>query len=87
MNSSPIEDRSLLGPTEKSRLLKRPQRLEKVNLSSLVSSLLADVKRRGDLSLKDLTLKYDGFSLSSLKVSPEIKAQALEGLDNELRAA
>lgn len=87
MNISRIEVWSDLSEVVKTRLLKRPQRLEKVNLSSLVGSLIADVKRRGDAALKDLTQKYDGVTLTNLQVSPESSARALKNLDPDLQNA
>lgn len=52
-----------------------------------VRAVLADVRSRGDIALRELTERYDGARIGSLRV-PDAEVQAaLDGIDPNLRAA
>jgi histidinol dehydrogenase len=52
-----------------------------------VKEILAAVRERGDDAVRELTERFDGVTLTSLRVAPEAITAALEGLDPELRRA
>ena len=52
-----------------------------VNVEETVSAIIADVRARGDEALIDYAKKFDGASLTSLKVTEEEMAQALSSAD------
>jgi histidinol dehydrogenase len=52
-----------------------------------VKEILAAVREGGDDAIRDLTERFDGVRPSSLRVPPEAIADALAGLDPELRRA
>ena len=49
-----------------------------------VEKILADVRQRGDVSLKELAIKFDGVSLKNLAVSDEEIAAAYKNVDSGL---
>lgn len=53
----------------------------------VVRSIIADVRDRGDAVLLELTERFDGVALESLRVSDAELDAAVEGLTPELRAA
>jgi histidinol dehydrogenase len=52
-----------------------------------VRQIIADVRRRGDAALIDLTEKFDGVRLTSLEVPEEEIKQAFNDIDADLRSA
>ncbi len=52
-----------------------------------VRSILADVREHGDARLLELTERFDGVALSSLRVSDEDLDRAVDGLSSVLREA
>jgi histidinol dehydrogenase len=52
-----------------------------------VRALLADVRARGDVALRELTERFDGARIDALRVPPEEVAAALEAIPADLRAA
>jgi len=67
-------------------ILARPA-LDLRELEAPVGAILREVATRGDAALLDLTAKYDGVRLASLRVAPEEIALAAEQVAPELRAA
>ena len=52
-----------------------------------VRSILADVRARGDVALRDYTERFDGCRIDALRVPPDEIATALAATSDELRAA
>jgi histidinol dehydrogenase len=52
-----------------------------------VRALLADVRRRGDEALRELTARFDGAAIDELRVPPADVAAALDRIEPDLRAA
>jgi histidinol dehydrogenase len=52
-----------------------------------VRALLADVRQRGDVALRELTERYDGARIDALRVPYEDVQEALDTIAPELRAA
>jgi histidinol dehydrogenase len=65
-----------LSPYQQTELLNRPAIAESESLSAQVASIVSLVKAQGDKALFELTEKFDGISLSSLKLSEQAIAQA-----------
>jgi len=70
-----------LGIAQRADALSRPQALMDAELIASVSAIMSDVRERGDAALFDLTAKYDGASLSTLRVPVRDLEQAWDGLD------
>jgi histidinol dehydrogenase len=66
--------------------LPRPDSSEAGPLAA-VQAILADVRRRGDVALRELTERFDGATLAELRVPEAEVAGALEAIDDDLRAA
>jgi histidinol dehydrogenase len=56
-------------------------------LESAVRDVVADVRGRGDVALRERAARYDGVALDSLEVPRERCEAALDSLPSELRAA
>lgn len=67
-------------------LLQRPHR-EAADLNALVSSVLEDVKKRGDAAIREYELKFDHVQLHDLQVTDTEIRQAASILKNELKDA
>lgn len=67
-------------------ILKRPT-LDSASLEKKVSSVLKEVKEKGDQALKELTLKFDGVQVDSLLVSANEIKEAKNLVPKELKAA
>ncbi|MCB1255876.1 MAG: histidinol dehydrogenase [Microthrixaceae bacterium] len=52
-----------------------------------VRQILSDVRERGDEALLELTAKFDGVDLESIRVSPDVIQGALDSLPPEVRQA
>lgn len=60
------------------------------NVESIVRNIIADVRKRGDAAVLELTAKFDNVkadALADLEVSKQARQQALESLAPELRAS
>lgn len=68
------------------KLALRPQ-MEASGLDQTVRAVLDDVKSRGDEAVKEYTQKFDGVSISNLKVEKEEVDDAVAQLSAELKAA
>jgi histidinol dehydrogenase len=55
--------------------------------AAAVAAIIDDVRANGDAALRRLTQQFDGVALDDLAVSPQACADALAGLDPELRHA
>jgi histidinol dehydrogenase len=67
-------------------ILKRPE-LETISLDKKVSQILSEVKEKGDVALKEITLKFDGIELSSFAVTPQEVKEAKSIISKELKKA
>jgi histidinol dehydrogenase len=52
-----------------------------------VRALLADVRARGDVALRELTARFDGAEVDDLRVPQEAVAAAVDAIPTDLRAA
>jgi histidinol dehydrogenase len=52
-----------------------------------VDDILADVRARGDVAVRELTARFDGVEVDDLRVPSDALDEALAGLDPDLRAA
>ncbi|MFC2098295.1 histidinol dehydrogenase [Bacteroidota bacterium] len=68
------------------KILARPA-FDNSGLRSAVMEILDQVKKGGDESLSNLTLKFDGLKLTELRVSPEEIARAESTVSEELKDA
>ena len=69
------------GKTQPTEVFKR--QVAKVDVASVVSEIIEEVKARGDAALKDFALKFDKVELNSLKVSKQEIDSALNQVDGE----
>jgi histidinol dehydrogenase len=67
-------------------IVQRPQ-INNVELKSIVSDILNEVKQNGDAALRNLSKEFDGVELQNLKVSAQEINDALVLVDDELKAA
>ena len=67
-------------------LLQRPHK-EAADLNALVSNVLEDVRKRGDVAIRDYELKFDHVQLHDLQVTDTEIRQAETLLDNGLKEA
>ena len=67
-------------------ICRRPQ-FEQANLDKLVKAILRDVKRNGDLALKEYALKFDGLHLADFRVSEAEFSAADRAISSELKEA
>ena len=73
--------------SEQQSVLARPAIAESGLLSQQVENILANVRQNGDKALYELTQRFDGVKLSSLKVTPEQVNAAKKALTpNRLKA-
>ena len=64
-----------LSETEKRDALSRPAALTQTDIIESVRSIMSDVKAHGDAAVLDYTARFDGASLTSLKVpNSDLKA-------------
>ena len=75
-----------LSPDQRALLLDR-RPADDIDVRDRVRALLADVRARGDDSLRDLAHRFDGVQLTSLEVPRERWDDALGSLERPLRAA
>ncbi len=67
-------------------IIARP-RLDLTKLNATVSSVLADVKQRGDAAVKEYEEKFDKAVLTSLAVTEQEMDEAEQLISNELKDA
>lgn len=80
---TPIISWSTLSSDEQVDALSRPAIANNAELSQQVASIINQVKSSGDKALHDLTKKFDGIELASLKVSNEQVEQAVARLSEK----
>lgn len=67
--------------------LERPGRKQTAELQATVSSLVDDVRQRGDAALLELTARLDGVELEALEVTDSEWQRAAQGVSAQARAA
>jgi histidinol dehydrogenase len=67
-------------------LLKRPL-LEKAGLEKVVGEIIADVRKRSDEALLELSRKYDGYAPENLRVLPPEIAEAANHVTDAMKQA
>ncbi|HEB9288837.1 TPA: histidinol dehydrogenase [Campylobacter coli] len=76
-----------LDEKQKQEVLKRPAIAAKDEISQIVSSIIKEVREKGDEALIEQALKFDKAQISSIKVSEEELENASSRLDKELKEA
>ncbi|HEA8164063.1 TPA: histidinol dehydrogenase [Campylobacter coli] len=76
-----------LDEKQKQEVLKRPAIAAKDEISQIVSSIIKEVKEKGDEALIEQAFKFDKAQISSIKVSEEELENASSRLDNDLKEA
>ncbi len=66
--------------------IERPHK-DAAELNSVVEEVLSDIKKRGDIAVRDYELKFDKVKLLSLKVTEEEMAEAESLVSEELKSA
>lgn len=74
-----------LGESQKEGLMRRPAITTGAQTQARVSEIIADVRERGDESLKALTQKFDGVELDSIKLDKATLADAEARLDEDIK--
>ncbi|MPS32447.1 MULTISPECIES: histidinol dehydrogenase [Salinivibrio] len=74
-----------LGESQKEGLMRRPAITTGAQTQASVSEIIADVRERGDESLKALTQKFDGVELDSIKLDKATLADAEARLDEDIK--
>ncbi|MEZ9231174.1 histidinol dehydrogenase [Vibrio amylolyticus] len=76
-----------LSESQQDSVLERPAITEGANITAAVSDVIANVRNKGDEALVELTEKFDGVKLDSIRVSgDDIEAASLR-LSEEMKAA
>jgi histidinol dehydrogenase len=65
---------------EKDKILNRRSKID----TALVKDIITDVKRKGDLALKEYTKRFDGVEIEDLRVSPEEFEEAMASADPDI---
>ncbi|EAI4317121.1 histidinol dehydrogenase [Campylobacter coli] len=76
-----------LDEKQKQEVLKRPAIAAKDEISQIVSSIIKEIREKGDEALIEQALKFDKAQISSIKVSEEELENASSRLDNDLKEA
>lgn len=76
-----------LDAAERAATLRRPPRTTSAELHDAVAAILADVRARGDVALRELTRRYDSVELERMFVAEDELAAAESVLAPALRAA
>ncbi len=76
-----------LDEKQKQEVLKRPAIAAKDEISQIVSSIIKEVREKGDEALIEQALKFDKAQISSIKVSEEELENASSRLDKDLKGA
>ncbi|OOF27833.1 histidinol dehydrogenase [Salinivibrio proteolyticus] len=74
-----------LGESQKEGLMRRPAITTGAQTQASVAEIIADVRERGDESLKALTQKFDGVELDSIKLDKATLADAEARLDEDIK--
>ncbi len=82
----PLVWKNLSAP-QRAAALRRPAQSAQPAVAATVRAIIARVRRDGDAALRELTKKFDGVSLRTLRVSPAELAAAGAALDRADRAA
>jgi histidinol dehydrogenase len=80
-------DWDALDETSRAALLARPAQAVAQRTRDAVAGLLADVQARGDVALREVTLRFDGVELTAFDVSEEEFAAAHTAVPADLREA
>lgn len=80
-------DWDALDETSRAALLARPAQAVAQRTRDAVAGLLADVQARGDVALREVTLRFDGVELTAFGVSEEEFAAAHTAVPADLREA
>ncbi|MBD9435893.1 histidinol dehydrogenase [Pseudoxanthomonas sp. PXM03] len=80
-------DWDALDETSRAALLARPAQAVAQRTRDAVAGLLADVQARGDVALREVTLRFDGVELTTFGVSEEEFAAAHTAVPADLREA
>lgn len=84
---APVYDWNTLDASAQASLLARPVQAVAQRTRDAVAGLLADVQVRGDIALRDVTLRFDGVELATFEVSEEEFAAAHTAVPADLRQA
>ncbi|HEG0614358.1 TPA: histidinol dehydrogenase [Campylobacter coli] len=76
-----------LDEKQKQEVLKRPAIAAKDEISQIVSSIIKEVREKGDEALIEQASKFDKVQISSIKVSEEELENASSRLDKDLKEA
>lgn len=76
-----------LDEKQKQEVLKRPAIAAKDEISQIVSSIIKEVREKGDEALIEQALKFDKAQISSIKVSEEELENASSRLNKDLKEA
>lgn len=68
------------------KIIQRPA-INNSQLFKIVQNILEDIKRRGDIAIKEYELKFDNIQLNKLEVSIEEKNIAIQFISNQLQEA
>ncbi|OOE73620.1 histidinol dehydrogenase [Salinivibrio sp. ML290] len=74
-----------LGESQKEGLMRRPAITTGAQTQASVADIIADVRERGDESLKALTQKFDGVELDSIKLDKATLAEAEARLGEDIK--
>ena len=89
MNASPasVHDWSVLDEATRASLLARPAQAVAQRTRDAVAGLLADVRARGDVALREVTARFDGVDIAAFEVSEEEFTAAQSVVPADLRQA
>ncbi|WP_295894195.1 histidinol dehydrogenase [uncultured Vibrio sp.] len=76
-----------LSESQQDSVLERPAITEGANITAAVSDVIASVRSKGDEALVELTEKFDGVKLDSIRVSGDDIESASLRLSEEMKAA
>ncbi|OOE59977.1 histidinol dehydrogenase [Salinivibrio sp. ML323] len=76
-----------LGESQKEGLMRRPAITTGAQTQASVAEIIADVRERGDESLKALTKRFDGVELDSIKLDKATLADAEARLGEDIKLA
>ena len=82
-----VIDWSALDPAQRTEVLARPRPIRDERQLAAVRDILADVRRRGDSALRELTTKFDRCTLSSFEVDADEFTAAEAEVGADVRAA
>jgi histidinol dehydrogenase len=80
-------DWSQLGEPERAQTLARPRQIRDETQLIAVRAILADVRARGDIALRELTARHDGCDLATFEVGADEFAAAEADVDATVRQA